>query len=237
MIGPDPTGRAADGGLPRQTVPVSVAAEPIALRPWLRGTLHRWSVPVTVAATALVAAAARSGGARAAVIVYGICLTAMFATSGVYHARRWAHRPRSLLQRLDHSMILIGIAGSYTPVIILALDGAARIALAIVCWTVAVVGIVIRQCWLEAPRPLIAAVYLAAGWQMIVALPAYAAGLTGLELALLAVGGVLYTVGAVVFAARWPNPWPRVAGFHEVFHFLVVLAAGVHLVAIASLAT
>lgn len=208
-----------------------------AIRPWLRGSLHRWAVPVTVAVVTLVAIAARSGGARAAVIVYGVCLTAMFATSGLYHARRWADRPRALLQRLDHSMILVGIAGTYTPVIVLALDGATRVALAIICWALAVVGIVVRQCWLDAPRPLISTVYLAAGWQMVVALPAYAAGMSGLELGLLAAGGVLYTVGAVVFAARWPNPWPRVAGFHEVFHLLVVVAAALQAAAIASLAT
>lgn len=215
----------------------AAALDLLPVRPWLRGSLHRWAVPVTIVVVTLLAVTARSGGARAAVIVYGVCLTGMFATSGLFHARRWAHRRRAVLQRLDHSMILVGIAGTYTPVIVLALDGATRIVLAVVCWVLAVAGIVVRQCWLHAPRPLISAVYLAAGWQMVVALPAYAAGLSTVELGLLAAGGLLYSLGAVVFAARWPDPWPRVAGFHEVFHLLVVLAAALHAAAIASLAT
>lgn len=214
----------------------TAVADDAPIRPWLRGSLHRWAAPIAAAVTTLVAVAARSGGARAAVIVYGVCVTAMFATSGVYHARRWAGRQRAVLQRLDHSMILVGIAGSYTPVIVLALEGRTRVALAIVCWVLAVVGIVVRQCWLSAPRPLIAAVYLGAGWQMVVALPAYAAGMSGLELGLLAAGGALYTVGAIVFAIQRPNPWPRVVGFHEIFHLLVVVAAALHAGAIASLA-
>ena len=208
----------------------TVAAQPVWVRPRLRGTLHRWSVPVVVVMAVLVAVAARSAGARAAVIVYGVCLTAMFTTSGVYHARRYADRPRLGLQRLDHSMILVGIAGTYTPVIVLALDGATRVTMAIVCWVVAALGIVLRLWWLEAPRPLISAVYLVAGWQMVIALPAYSAGMTGVELGLLAAGGLFYTVGAVVFAAQWPNPWPRVAGFHEVFHLLVVHRLARHVI-------
>lgn len=212
-------------------------AAPAIVRPWLRGTMHRWAVPVVVTLTVLVAIAARSGGARAAVIVYGVCLTAMFATSGVYHARRWAGRPRRVLQRMDHSMILVGIAGTYTPVIVLALDGATRITMAIVCWLIAIAGITARLMWLDAPRWLIAAVYLGAGWQMLLVMPAYTAGLSGPELTLLAIGGVLYTVGAVVFALRRPDPWPRLFGFHEIFHTLVVIAAFLQLAAIASIAT
>lgn len=208
-----------------------------AVRPWMRGTLHRWAAPVAVALTVVLALGARSGGARAAVIVYGVCLTSMFATSGVYHARRWADRPRRALQRLDHSMILVGIAGTYTPVILLATGGTTRLTLAIACWLLSGVGIAVRLTWMDAPRPLVAAVYLGAGWQMLLAMPAYTAGLSGGELALLAVGGALYTVGAVVFALRRPDPWPSIFGFHEVFHALVVIAAFLQWGAIASIAT
>ena len=122
-------------------------------------------------------------------------------------------------------MILVGIAGTYTPVIILALDGATRVTMAIVCWVVAGLGIVLRLWWLEAPRPLISAVYLVAGWMILLDLPAYVRALSSAELALLAVGGGLYTLGALVFAVRWPNPWVGVFGYHEVFHTFVIAAA------------
>jgi hemolysin III len=207
------------------------------VRPWLRGTFHRFAVPVAVALTALAATLARSGGARAAVIVYGLCVTAMFVTSGTYHARRLAHQPRAVLRRLDHSMILVAIAGTYTPVILLALDGATRVTMLAVAWGLAVVGVAVRMAWMHAPSGLVALVYLAAGWQLMLAFPAYARGLSGGELALLAVGGGLYSLGAVVYALKRPNPWPAVAGYHEVFHLLVIAAAAVQWTAVFLLAT
>jgi hemolysin III len=214
-------------------------AEPLAadVRPWLRGSLHRGAALVAIALTVIVAIVARSGAARAAVIVYGGCISAMFATSGTYHARRLADRPRLWLRRLDHSMILVAIAGTYTAVIQLALEGPLRIALLATAWLLAVIGGAVRLAWLHAPSGLIVAVYLVAGWQIVLGLPAYVAALTGGELALLAVGGALYTAGAVVYALRRPDPWPRVAGYHEVFHLLVVAAAAVQWVAVLSLAT
>ena len=122
-------------------------------------------------------------------------------------------------------MILVGIAGTYTAVIVLALDGATRVVLLSVAWGLAIVGVSIRMRWLHAPSGLVAAVYLVAGWQILLDFPAYEAALTAGELALLAVGGGLYTVGAVVYALKRPNPWPAVFGYHEVFHTLVVAAA------------
>ena len=207
------------------------------VRPWLRGSFHRAAVPAAVALTALAATLARSPGGRAAVIVYGVCVTAMFVTSGTFHARRLAHRPRARLQRLDHSMILVAIAGTYTPVIVLALDGATRITMLVIAWALAVIGVAVRMTWMHAPPGLVALVYLIAGWQLMLAFPAYARGLSAGELALLAVGGGLYTVGAVVYALRRPNPWPRIAGYHEVFHLLVIGAAAAHWAAIFLLAT
>ena len=205
-------------------------------RPAMRGTLHRWSVPVALTLTVLLTVRASGAGDRAAVLVYGLSVTAMLATSGVYHAARLAHRPRRALQRLDHSMILVGIAGTYTAVIVLALEGAERVVLLCVAWGLAVVGVSIRMRWLHAAPMLVGAVYLVAGWQIMLDFPAYEAALTAGELALLAVGGGLYTIGALVFALKWPNPWPAVFGYHEVFHTLVVAAATAHWVAVWLLA-
>ena len=171
-----------------------------------------------------------TGGQLAAVVVYGVCVTAMLAVSGTYHARRLLHRERRLLRRLDHTMILVGIAGTYTAVIVLALDGAdagraARRGVGASSSSAAA----IRMLWLDAPSGLIALVYLVAGWQLLLDLPAYTAALDAAELTMLAVGGGLYSVGAVVYALKRPNPWPAVFGFHEVFHTFVVLGAAVPL--------
>ena len=206
------------------------------LRPVMRGTLHRWAVPVALILTALLTVRASGAGDRAAVLVYGLGMTAMLATSGLYHHARLAHRERRLLQRLDHSMILVSIAGTYTAVIVLALDGAQQVVLLCVAWGLAVVGGLLRMRWMHAPAALIGAVYLVAGWQILLDFPAYTAALTAAELALLGVGGGLYTVGAIVFATKLPNPWPAVFGYHEVFHTLVVTAAISHWVAIWMLA-
>jgi hemolysin III len=212
-----------------------VVEAPVVTRPVLRGTLHRWSVPVFVVLTAVLAVRADTGGERAAVIVYGACVSAMLAISGTYHARRLYHRERRLLRRVDHTMILIATAGTYTAVIVLALDGATRVVLLVVAWALVLVGAGIRMLWLDAPSGLVALVYLVAGWQIVLDLPAYAAALSAAELTMLAVGGACYSLGAGVYALRRPNPWPAVFGYHELFHVLVVLGATCHWVAVLML--
>jgi hemolysin III len=210
-------------------------APEVILRPWLRGTLHRWSVPVAVVLTVAIAVPAPTGGTRATVILYGLCVSAMLAVSGVYHARGLFDRPRRVLRRLDHAAIFLAIAGTYTAVIVLALDGATRIVLLVLAWVIAGIGITVRMVWFESHPGLTAAVYLAAGWMIVLDLPAYVGALSGGELALLAVGGCLYTGGAVVFGLQRPDPWPRVFGYHEVFHACVVGGALTQWFAVRSL--
>ena len=208
--------------------PTGADEVPAVLRPSMRGAFHRAAVPVAVVLTVVLVVRAPPGADRAAVIVYGVCVTAMLTVSGVYHSARLATRHQRVLRRLDHSMILVGTAGTYTAVIVLGLDGATRVVLLVIAWTVAAVGVGIRMLWLDAPSGLVAAVYLVAGWQVLLDLPAYADALTGAELALLAVGGALYSIGAIVYARQRPDPWPAVFGYHEVFHALVVTAALSH---------
>jgi hemolysin III len=210
----------------------ALADAPGVLRPALRGSMHRWSVPVAVVLSVVLAARVDTGGQLAAIVVYGVCITGMLAVSGIYHARRLAHRERRLLRRLDHTMILVGTAGTYTAVIVLALDGATRVVLVVVAWAFVVVGGGIRMLWLDAPAALIALVYLVAGWQALLDLPAYTAALDAAELTMIAVGGALYSVGAIVYALKRPNPWPAVFGFHELFHTFVVGGAACHWVAV-----
>jgi hemolysin III len=201
-------------------------------RPALRGSLHRGSVPVAIALTVVLALRAGAGGRVASVVLYGACVTAMLAVSGTYHARRFAHRQRQLLRRLDHAMILVATAGTYTAVIVLAIGGATRVVLLALAWALVISGVAVRMLWLEAPRAVVALVYLVAGWQVLVALPVYTAALDGAELTMLAVGGLCYSVGAVVYACRRPDPWPTVFGHHEVFHALVIGGAACQWVAV-----
>ena len=195
------------------------------LPPALRGSLHRWAAPIAVALTVLLAVRAETGGARATVIIYGVCVSAMLTVSATYHARRLFDRPRRVLRRCDHAAIFLAIAGTYTAVTVLALDGATRVVLLALAWLIAGFGVAIRMMWFDSHPALTAAVYLVAGWMILLDLPAYLAALSGSELALLAVGGGLYTLGAVVFALKWPDPWSHIFGYHEVFHAFVIAAA------------
>jgi hemolysin III len=213
-----------------------VSGSEVLMRPALRGSLHRWSAPVAVALTVLVVLRAPTGGTRAAVIIYGIAVTAMLVVSGIYHAPGLFGRERRLLRRLDHSAIFLAIAGTYTAVIVLALDGATRVVLLVLAWVIGGVGIGIRMLWFDTHRGLVAVVYLAAGWMILFDLPAYVQALTGGQLAWLAVGGGLYSLGALVFALNRPDPWPSVFGYHEVFHTMVIAGALAHWFAVMSLA-
>jgi hemolysin III len=203
-----------------------------AVRPALRGALHRSAVPVAIGLSVVLALRAQTGATRAAVIVYGACVVAMLTVSGVYHLPRLFGRDRRLLRRLDHSTILVAIAGTYTGVIALAMSGTTERVLLVVVWLAAVTGIVLRMVWFERPAVLGGVVYLGCGWLVLVHPVAFLRALSPLEFALLAAGGLLYTAGAVVFATGRPNPWPATFGFHEIWHLCVVAAALCHWVAI-----
>jgi hemolysin III len=181
----------------------------------------------------VLVAIAPNAQARAAAAIYGAGLTALFAVSGLYHRWRWDMRWRPLMRRMDHSTIFLFIAASCTPVAWLVLDGTLRTVSLVAVWAGAAGGIAMSVAWITAPRILVALSYLLVGWAGAIGIPQIADRLPATPLVLLAVGGLLYTVGAVVYALKRPNPWPRVFGFHEVFHALVVAAAVVHFVAMA----
>lgn len=206
-----------------------VATEaPLDLRPRLRGTLHRLAAPVAAVAFALLAFRAESSGHVVAVAIYGVCVTAMLAVSGTYHHPRMPPRARRILKRVDHATILLAIAGSYTAVTAIALTGTSRVVMLVSVWVLAGLGIAIRMLWLDAPRPLTTAVYVLVGWSIAANLPGYLRALEGSEFALLAAGGLAYSIGGVVYARRLPDPWPTTFGYHEVFHTLVVVGAVCH---------
>jgi hemolysin III len=194
---------------------------------------HAYAFWVALVAAVLLTALVPGGTARGAAVVYGVGLCALFAASGTYHRWRWNPRWRPLLRRIDHSTIFVFIAASYTPVALLVMHGTLRWAILIAVWTGALAGVILSVAWITAPRVLSALCYLALGWVVVVALPQMIDRLDVAPLLLLAAGGVLYSAGAVVYATKRPNPWPRVFGFHEVFHALVILAAAVQFVALA----
>lgn len=176
----------------------------------------------------LLAFRSKSSGHVVAVAIYGACVTAMLAVSGTYHHPRMPPRARRILKRVDHATILLAIAGSYTAVTAIALTGRPRVVMLVSVWVLATVGIAIRMLWLDAPRPLTTAVYVLVGWSIAANLPGYLRALDAKEFGLLALGGLAYSIGGVVYARRLPDPWPATFGYHEVFHTLVVLGAISH---------
>ncbi|HEX7166597.1 MAG TPA: hemolysin III family protein [Acidimicrobiales bacterium] len=199
-----------------------------AVRPVWRGVIHRYAAIVAVPLFAVLVARAGSPTHRLACAIYGIGVTTMLAVSAIYHSAGISPTARRRLRRVDHSTILLAIAGSYTGIGALALDGAPERRLLTFVWIAAVVGIAIRMTWLHAPYPVIAAVYVAVGWSVVIELNPFLASLGDADAVLVVAGGVLYSVGAAVYALRRPNPRPATFGYHEVFHALVVAAAAAH---------
>jgi hemolysin III len=194
---------------------------------------HLSMFPIAAALAVPLAFAGRTGTARAAAITFGVGVTAMFAASGLYHVVTWTPRVRSWLARLDHAALYGLIAATYAPFGLLVLDGAWRVTILAVVWSGACVAILLKLFWVNAPKKLSAGIALALGWAGIAAMPriAEAIGIEGFLL--VAAGGLLYSVGGVVYAIRRPNPSPRVFGYHEVFHLLVTVAVGLQYAAIA----
>ncbi len=201
-----------------------------AVKPRLRGWLHAGMVPLTVAAGIVLIALAPSTPARIAAAVFSGTAWLLFGTSAVYHRGNWSPRVAGVLKRLDHSNIFLIIAGSYTPFALLLPGSDARTMLAIV-WGGAVAGVLFRVLWVGAPRWLYTPVYVALGWVAVFYLgPLLQRGGVAI-VTLIAVGGLLYTLGAVVYGIKRPNPSPRWFGFHEIFHALTIAAFTVHYVA------
>jgi hemolysin III len=208
------------------------ASLPLA-RPRLRGVLHQYAFFVSVVLGAMLVIAAEGGRARLATLIYAFAVSGLLGTSALYHRVTWSLRARVWMRRLDHSMIFVLIAGTYTPFALLVLDGALAQAILIVVWAGALGGIVLNLVWTTAPRWLTAAVYVALGWVAVAAMPALAEKLGAVGVALLMGGGLMYTAGAVIYATKRPDPSPTVFGYHEIFHTLVVAAATAHFAVVA----
>jgi hemolysin III len=204
------------------------------VKPRLRGVLHEYGFFVSTVLGAILVIAAPDGQATFAAAVYAASVSALLGTSALYHRIDWVRpRARAWMRRLDHSMIFVLIAGTYTPFSLLVLDGALATAVLVVVWAGALGGIVLNLVWITAPKWLTATVYVALGWVAVIAMPQLAEALGAAGVALLFGGGLLYTAGAVVYALQRPNPAPTVFGYHEIFHALVLAAAVAHFAVVA----
>ncbi len=216
-----------------ETVSEAVSDAVAAVKPRLRGWLHAGTFPLAVVSGLVLVALAPTTAGRVTAAVFTVCAGLLFGTSAVYHRGTWSPRVRILLKRFDHSNIFLIIAGSYTPFAALLLpEGRARTLLVIV-WGGAVAGVLFRVFWVGAPRWLYTPVYVALGWVAVVYLPDFLRTGGPAVLTLIIVGGALYTVGALIYGLKRPNPSPRWFGFHELFHACTVAAFVVHYVAVS----
>jgi hemolysin III len=202
-------------------------------RPRLRGVFHQYAFFAALVACAALVVVADSWREQVAMWIYGVALASMFGVSALYHRVTWrSPEVRKWMRRLDHSTILLLIAGTYTPFALLAFDGLIADVILIVVWLGAAAGLVLNLLWVDAPTWVTAIVFIALGWVGAVAVPELLE--FGIAPAVLVfAGGALYTVGALAYAFKRPNPHPHVFGYHEIFHLLVVGAAITHYVAIA----
>ena len=203
------------------------------IKPRLRGVLHEYGFFVSLLCGVALILAASGGKARLAATIYAVAVSGLLGTSALYHRVTWRPATRRWMRRLDHSMIFVLIAGTYTPVALVALKGSLANTILIVMWAGALGGVIFKLLWIDAPKWLFATVYIALGLVTFAVFGQLPAAIGWLGAAGLALGGLLYLIGAVVYASGRPNPWPKVFGYHEVFHALVLAAAALQYAVIA----
>jgi len=210
--------------------PAPLPGDPVA--PHLRGWLHLVCFVLSVPAGLAVIAAGESTRSRVAGVVYAIGMTAMFGVSAAYHRRRWSPVARRRMRRTDHGTIFVMIAGSSTPLCLLALPGTMGRVVLTAVWTAAAVGFCLALSGIAEKAVVGLLCYFGMGWGMVLALPELSRQLSGGQIGLLLVGGVIYTAGGIVLGTHWPNPSPIWFGYHEVWHTMVALACACHYVTI-----
>ncbi|MEO0491858.1 MAG: hemolysin III family protein [Actinomycetota bacterium] len=202
-------------------------------RPRLRGVSHQYAFVSALTLAPLMIVVTPGVGPRFVTAVYVFAVVGLFGISALYHRGNWGERGRAIMKRLDHSMIFVAIAATYTPIAVFALDGDTARWILPTVWIGAALGIVANLVWTDAPYPVVAAPYVALGWVGVVALPAVLDGLGVAGFVLIVVGGGLFSIGAIFYALHRPNPWPRWFGYHEIFHLFVIAGVAVHYVAVA----
>jgi hemolysin III len=202
-------------------------------KPQFRGVFHLWAFPVAVAGGVILVASAADGKARLALGIYGAALMALFGVSALYHRIDWEPRPRQWMRRLDHSMIFILIAATYTPFALLVIESTLADVVLAVVWVGAIGGVVLNLFWPNQPKWVASLAATAMAPPLIVALPDLVAATDAGALILLGGGLAVYGVGAAVYAAQRPDPAPAIFGYHEILHVLVIAAAAIQFAAVA----
>jgi hemolysin III len=199
----------------------------------LRGWIHAVAAPAALAAAVVLTWRAPTIPGTVSAAVFAASAVLLFTVSAVYHLGTWSPRVWRVLRSADHANILILIAGTYTPVAVLALHGATRLAILLVVWTAAILGTVFRVAWAGLPRWVYVPLYAGLGWAAAFVLPQLLHGAGAAALSLAVAGGVLYTLGGLAYGLQQPDPWPRVFGFHEIFHACTVAAFACQYIAIS----
>lgn len=215
-----------------QTVSGAAAHQAARLKPRLRGWIHAVTAPLALVAAVVLVVLAPPVAEKVAAAVFGLTAVLLFGTSAVYHRGTWSPRVAAALRRLDHSNIFLIIAGTYTPLAVTLLDPRTATTLLAIVWGGAVAGLLARVLWMDAPRWVYVPVYVALGWVAVAYMGQFAASGGIAVVWLVAGGGLAYTVGAVVYGTKRPDPSPRWFGFHEIFHALTVVGFGCHTAAI-----
>ncbi|MBL0217283.1 MAG: hemolysin III family protein [Myxococcales bacterium] len=205
-------------------------------RPRMRGVSHQIAFFVALLAGGVLVASAGDRRTMIATAIYVTFLAGMFGVSATLHRRDWGPRAFAWLRRADHAMIFACIAGTYTPFCLLGMHESVGTRMLVLAWSAAALGILRAALWPHAPRWITSVLFVAVGWVMLAYGPEVRAELDPLAFTLLLAGGAWFTVGAVVYLFRRPDPWPQVFGFHEVFHVMIILGCTCHFVAVAHIA-
>lgn len=217
---------------PLTTANTAATANP-GLKPRYRGFSHMVAFVIAVILAPLLIVAAPGVGSRFVVGIYAITIVGLFGVSALYHCRNWGAAGKRVMRRLDHSMIFLAIAGTYTPVTVFTLPERTAIIVLLVVWGGAIAGIVMGFVWSDAPTFAVAVPYVLVGWTAVFVANDLWTGLGSAGFLLLLAGGALFTIGAAIYATRWPDLWPRSFGFHEVFHLFVIAGVATHYVTVA----
>jgi hemolysin III len=208
-------------------------AEVIAVKPRMRGLSHYYGLYVSLVAGAVLVATAPRGLATWTGAVYALSVSGMLGASAVLHRGTWSGEQARVLTKVDHTGIFLLIAGSYTPISLLAMSGVVRAVVFSAVWLGALVGSALEWIWDRPPKGWVTAVYITLGWVAVIGIPQLWTSLGVAGFLLVVLGGVSYTIGAVIHAAQRPDPWPEVFGYHELFHVFVLVALVLHFAAIA----
>lgn len=209
----------------------SMAAQPA--KPLLRGWFHAAGAVASLVLTMLLVWQSHGNMTKAVALgIFGLSMIELYTVSAIYHLGHWTERVRHALRSLDHANIFIYIAGTYTPLAVVLLSGWVRVALLVTVWSLAVAGLVVARFTDQLPRWISPVLYVAMGWVAVFAMPAFIHAASWWLVILLLAGGIIYSLGALIYGRRWPNPFPKVFGFHEIFHLFVIAGSAIFLVAI-----